>query len=866
MLPLINRLLFVHLWMLASVLPTTAAPPRTAAGDPLPSGALARLGTTRFRLPGFFNQSGALSPDGKTFALPRANNSLSLLDTTTGKEVRQLRINAGGATSMSFAPDGKSLAVANVQGLTLYDARSGDQLAAFPVRSRGGPGGSISFSADGRRLAMGNSGLGQKTPVLVWDVRDKKEIAKLDVIHDQQVHVALSADGKTLATWGQEMFRGGAGRAQPRSNIVQLWDVETGKETRQLTSESYLINALAFSPDGKQLAMVEGGGSVVSIREAATGKQQRRIAAHSNSGTLLRYSPDGKQLMAATSDGFVQLWDAGSGKRLAHCRGPKCRLLSVAFLSDGKLLAAGIEDQTIRIWEVPGGRVRGGHDGHTAAIGALAFSRDGKTLISVGSDGVRLWETATGKAVRHDPHHEDTDPRRGIRPRFGPSTYLLSPDGRLLIEGAQHGGGVRVLERASGEEICTLDATNQVVPNGLPAAFAEDGITFACLGAIINNRNREMVLRVWDLSTSQEIRTVKVDLAQTQMSSVALSPDGKVVALASSFQAGGPNPQSYEVRLSSVGSGKDVCKFSSAGWISALTFSPDGARVATAGQGQQVHVWDAVKGTELRVLEGPALPMVSKLVFAPDGRTLAAALTEPAGQTGKVRLWEMLTGKVRAEFSGHQAAVNALAFSPDGRMLASGGADSSVLLWDTTGRSDDEVRAASPPDEKQQMQLWSDLNHEDGKRAFRAMARLSTAPAEAVALLQKHLAPDTSKLPDDQEIERMIADLDSEVFATREKATRALQQAGKAMLSYLTKALETKPGLEQRRRLEQLVKTLSVAGPSPELIRPLRTVELLERLGTPKARKLLESLAGGHPDSPLTVEAKTARQRLARRP
>src|SRR5262249_23148266 len=162
------------------------------------------------------------------------------------------------------------------------------------------------------------------------------------------------------------------------------------------------------------------------------------------------------------------------------------------------------------------------------------------------------------------------------------------------------------------------------------------------------------------------------------------------------------------------------------------------------------------------------------------------------------------------------------------------GNDTSVLLWDLTGRTSEAVRVAAPPAEKERAELWTELNSTDGKKGFQAMARLLAAPAEAVALLRKRVSPDHSQLPDDKQIDRMIADLDSADFATRNKATQDLEKAGKAIRPTLIKALESKPGLEKRRRLEQIVQTVSVAGPSPELIRPLRAVELLERLDTPE--------------------------------
>src|SRR5262249_58764723 len=134
----------------------------------------------------------------------------------------------------------------------------------------------------------------------------------------------------------------------------------------------------------------------------------------------------------------------------------------------------------------------------------------------------------------------------------------------------------------------------------------------------------------------------------------------------------------------------------------------------------------------------------------------------------------------------------------------------------------------------------------DAGRAHQGMARLAAAPAEAVALLRQRVKPDLRKSLGAQEVERLIADLESDSFAVREQASRALEEAGRSVRPALLKALDAQPGAEKKRRLRHLLERMpATAGPVPELVGPLRAVELLERLGTPEARRPLGTLARG---------------------
>jgi hypothetical protein len=232
-----------------------------------------------------------------------------------------------------------------------------------------------------------------------------------------------------------------------------------------------------------------------------------------------------------------------------------------------------------------------------------------------------------------------------------------------------------------------------------------------------------------------------------------------------------------------------------------------------------------------------------------------------AGGDGTVRLWDLPSGKEVGCLQGHNGYVWAVAFSPDGRTLVSGGLDKTAHLWDVsriTGRRRE-------PAERLPVDLeadWKDLAG-DAAAGYAALARLVSSPERAVAFLGKQLQ--STKPPDAKRIERLLAGLDDEQFQVREEATKELESLSGFAAPALRKALAGKPSLEVKRRLETLLHRLDGGSLSAETVRQIRAVEALEAIGNPRARRLLDKLAAGPADMRLTQEAKAAAGRLAKR-
>jgi WD40 repeat protein len=846
------RTLPFHLLLSGALVLATFFPPSPAAADdtdPLPAGALARFGSARFR--GDPDIAGAaLSPDGKLLALP-APRSVRLLDTASGKEVRRARAETGGARrgGIRFSPDGKLLAVSHIGNLSVIDVMKGEVVASLVPSGRLSDARlSVSFSGDGKLLAVGGTPLGgpptgvrDQLSVEVWNVFEKKSLTTVSASRGRWAEATLSSDGKVLATWG---YADGQEDDQP---AVRLWDLSSGKELHALKIEADQVAGAVFSPDGKLLLVAEGG-SGLSLWEVTTGKRLRRLVARRGVGAALAFSPDGKLLISGALDGALQYWDAATGRRVGQCQGPPGALVSLACLGGDKVMAASLSNQAVSLWEGPSGRELSPRGGHDSAVHTLAFARDGKSLLSGGADGVRVWGLATGKQSRR-LEGPPPDPMRTRRD--GPACQL-SPDGRYVVWSDELPTGLRVFEAASSREIAALGVEPYLY--GMNVAFAAGGDFLAALGRTATGRGHEVVMRVWDMKTGQE-ETITPPTGRLGRNVSALSPDGKVLALAAEELG---REEASQTLLWDVAANKKLTRVAAGPRVRALTFSPDGTMLATAAADGSIRLWDATTGHELRPLGPERGRYPARLAFSPDGRTLAAC----GEGDSRVVLWELVSRQVLAEFVGHAGATTAVAFSSDGLTLATGGTDTTVLLWDATGRAElaGDAKAKSTADELPA--LWSALDSPDAHKAHAAMARLTAAPAEALALFGKELKPAAGKPPTEKETERLIADLDNDSFDVRENASRALGLAGNVVRPALLKAKKEKSGPERKRRLEDLLGALAPKEPPREMIRPTRALEVLERVGTPEARRLLEALAKGNPAAPLTAEATNTLRRL----
>jgi RNA polymerase sigma factor (sigma-70 family) len=799
-----------------------------AQGDPLPAGALARLGTVRFRHGGPV-EALSLSADGKRLATGADDGVIRVWDLDTGQLVRRIDglIAFVMGNSVALSPDGKMVATPNrgpggagPEQIVLFDVATGKELRrmeAFP----GEPCSRLAFSPDGKMLA---AGAWDEGTVRVWDAPTGQ------VIKTWKGHggagivraVVFSADGKRLVTAGDD-------------RTAHLWDPATGEEVRSFrgpaqagrTSHDDGFRCAALSPDGKVLATGSADGAA-RLWDAATGKELHVLKKHLYGVGSAAFTPDGKSLLTGGYDGKICVWEVATGNLLKELPGRQGGVTGLFVTPDGKRVVSGGYDRTVRVRDAATGKEVHTFAGHQGQVDGVAFSPDGKLLATASEDRtVRLWSGT--KEVR----------RLTTEGGGGVAAVAFSPDGKWLAAGAFN--GISLWDVATGKELRKLEGHKGWA---LCVAFAPDGKSLASGGD-------DNIIRLWDPATGAELR--RLDRRGERVGSLAFSPDGKRLA------AGGAYPLPAALRVWDPASGKELAAPPAGGGSCGLAFSPDGALLASAYEDGGVRLWDVAKNAVARSWKaGDAFVGRAPLTFSRDGRALVTGTRERLSDktldmAHVIRVWEVTTGKERCSFRGHDGPIQAVAVSPDGAVIASGSEDTTVLLWDLAGRG-----PAEPLTAKETAELWSDLASDDAARAFRAARRLARSPEQALPVLKEKLAP--ARPADPKQVARLIAELDSEDFATREKALKELQKLGDACQDQLRQALKGAPSAETRRQLEELIRGVE-AWPA-ERLRVARALEVLERVGTPKARDVLKELAEGAPEAWLTREARAALGRL----
>ena len=245
----------------------------------------------------------------------------------------------------------------------------------------------------------------------------------------------------------------------------------------------------------------------------------------------------------------------------------------------------------------------------------------------------------------------------------------------------------------------------------------------------------------------------------------------------------------------------------------------------------------------------------SSVAFSPDGKRLVSA-----GEDGIVRFLDPATGKEICGLQAQQGWLSSVAFSPDGKTLATAGTDATVLVWLLAEVIKKEGVQPKKLDAKQLDDLWTALASKDAPKAYQAVETLIHGGKDAVPFLQQRLQPPPAA--DAQQVARLLADLDNDQFAVREKASQELEKLGESARPAFKKALTGKPSAEVQRRVQTLLDKLSAEIPPPDQVHVQRAVMVLEQIGTPEAVEALEKLSKGAEGALLTVEAKAACRRM----
>jgi WD40 repeat protein len=542
----------------------------------------------------------------------------------------------------------------------------------------------VAFSPDGKFALSGS----RDNTLKLWELSSGREIRTLNGHSSWVSAVAFSPDGKLALSASQD-------------KTLKLWEVLSGREILTLNGHSSWVRAVAFCPDGK-LALSASQDKTLKLWEVLSGREILTLNGHSNDVKAVAFSPDGKLALSGSRDNTLKLWELSSGREIRTLNGHSSYVYAVAFSPDGKLALSGSYDDTLKLWDVSNGREVRTLNGHSRSVTAVAFSPDGKFALSGSYDKtLKLWDISSGHEVRTLNGHS-----RSV------TAVAFSPDGKLALSGSDD-GSTRLWHIQNGEEIAQMVAFK----NGEWATVTAQGYYVASAGGekYINVNigtqvssvepyraqfNRPELVKV--ILQSGEIDTtpprIVLDNGATDkfvtLRGQAIDNSGvaQVTVNGQSVSLDKQGHFSFEVPLQigenpiQIGT-KDIFNNRTSKNITLIHISPppkDKIVVENTTTYTQVP--------EVFVQLGHS-SSVEAVAFSPDGKL---ALLGSDDKT--LKLWQISSGGEIRTLNGHSEPVLAVAFSPDGKLALSGSSDDTLKLWDvSSGREIRTLKGHSEP-------------------------------------------------------------------------------------------------------------------------------------------------------------------------
>lgn len=536
---------------------------------------------------------------------------------------------------------------------------------------------SVAFSPDDRLLAAA----GTSEDVHLWQLIDGQELFTLKGHRNWVLSVAFSPNSQLLASAGED-------------NTIKLWDVRNGNCLLTLLGHADYVHAITFSPDVQVLA----SGSIdrtIKLWNIQTGECLNTLHGHTSWVECVAFDSTGQILASSGGDRTIRLWDAIAGECIQTLSEHEAQVSSVAFSPDDRILASCSGDCTIKLWDIQTGQCLRTMHGHSSQVWSIAFSPDGQALASGSHDrAIKLWDVSTGQCLKTLQGHTsqvrtvafnsagtelvsgsgdqtirfwDASTGQGLKTLQGYSSRIWSiashPSGMQLASGS-YDRMVRIWDACTGECLNTLAGHSSWVRS---VAFSPDG-------KILASGSGDQTVKLWDTNTWQCYRTLSGH--SSWIRAIAFSPNSQILATASHDRT---------IRLWNLNTYQsDRILSVNTIWTRALAFAPVGESdnphetfVVSCWDDRTLGLWHVQTGELLMTFEGHTAQIWS-VAFSPDGRTLASSSRDRT-----IKLWDVRTGQCWQTLEGHTGDIWSVAFSPDGSRIATGGDDRAIGLWDT---------------------------------------------------------------------------------------------------------------------------------------------------------------------------------------
>ena len=576
------------------------------------------------------------SPDGEVLAsISRGldnTGEVKVWDATTGAERYTLPDHAGWMMDLAFSPDGKRLATtssSSAGGVRIWDTVHGLEHLAIALD---GDAHGVEFSPDGRLFAIGQ----HNGRIVLHDSVSGAEVLAISA-HKSNVHdLAFSPDGKLLASAGKD-------------GTASIWDASDGRRVHFIDGLAD-ARAVAFSPDGHQLAIGAWSGAIKILHLTAHGIRETPVRPVHTSVMQLRWRPDAEQLAVLTGDGGLQLWDPDTLRLRRSFSGHHC---AITFSPNGRRLATAGLDRQVRLLDLTSPETQPSTfrvlpPDHQ--ISDIAFGHDSRLLAIADrvDKALLLWDLSTQRLFKRCQGHSESI-----------TCVAFSPNGRRLASSSTD-KTVKLWEAATGKNLRTFDGHTDVATS----------VSFHPYGARVISASRDRKVKVWDVETGVEV--LALDGRATENLCVASQPGGRPVAAASLDGV---------IQLWDGDTGDMLAEWRGHSRVGGLAFDPNGRLLASCGDDALVQLWDiaAVIDGEIaphRVLPGHTAE-VTTVSFSPDGERLASA-----GRDRAVKLWDVGTGNELLGIREYVAPIARVRFSPDGRWLVLS-ANTAVFVWDS---------------------------------------------------------------------------------------------------------------------------------------------------------------------------------------